>query len=97
MLIPSSGPSTRQWCAPPGGQLLAAEHALAVDDVHEGVTALRDGHGLLELAVGPRLHGEVHVHGRGGRVHRGAHAQGLTDDDPDLHTVFLGPTDVLLL
>ena len=76
-----------------GGQLLAAVPALTVDDVHEGVIAVRDG--LLEL--GPRLHGEVHVHGRGARVHRGAHAEGLTDDDPDLHTVFLGPTDVLLL
>jgi len=73
--------------------VVRAVHALTVDDVHEGVIAVRDG--LLEL--GPRLHGEVHVHGRGARVHRGAHAEGLTDDDPDLHTVFLGPTDVLLL
>uniref|UniRef100_A0A0A8ZUH7 Pirin-like protein n=1 Tax=Arundo donax TaxID=35708 RepID=A0A0A8ZUH7_ARUDO len=75
------------------GSLLPAEHALAVDDVHERVPALWDR--LVQL--GTRPHGEVHVHCGGPGVDRRPHAEGLAGDDPDLDAVLLGPADVLAL
>lgn len=72
-------------------RLLPPEHALAVDDVDEGVPGLRDG--LVQLR--PRLHREVHVHRRRPRVHRRTHPEGLAGDDLHLHAVLLGAADVL--